>query len=57
MCINALRVAYATHDARRYAVQRKATRTQRNPKAKQCTAVVVCCLQINQVRTTDLSIW
>ncbi len=44
-----------TRDAQRYAVQHKATRAKRNPN--NVTAVVVCCWQIKQVRTVDLTTW
>ncbi len=55
MCIKALRVLpqRATHVCTRCNAKQRA----RNANQSNVTAVVVCCLQIKQVRTTDLPIW
>ena len=55
MCIKALRILTqrATHGGTRCNAKQRA----RNATQSNVTAVVVCCLQIKQVRTTDLPIW
>ncbi len=55
MCIKALRVLtqHVTHGGTRCNSRLRAW----NAAQSNITAVVVCCLQIKQVRTTDLPIW
>ena len=55
MCIKALRTLTqrATHGGTRCNTRQRA----KNATQSNVTAVVVCCLQIKQVRTTDLPIW